>query len=57
VDVTNDCVVQGVGNAPGDAECDGATDGGAEPADGDGSDGGDGGDGGGLLDGLFGGLI
>lgn len=57
VDVTNDCVVQDVGNRPGDPECDGSTDGGAEPDDGDGS-GGDGGDDGSDDDGgLFGGLL
>ncbi|MEQ9547846.1 MAG: hypothetical protein RIK85_17745 [Marinobacter sp.] len=58
VDVSNDCVVKDVGNSPGDPECDGATDGGAQPDEGDGS-GGDGGDEGGLLDdgGLLGGLL
>lgn len=55
VDVNNDCVVKDVGNSPGDPECDGSTDGGAEPDDGDGSggDGDDGGDDGGFLGGLL----
>jgi len=52
VNVTNDCVVQDVGNAPGDPECDGQTDGGAEPDESE--DVGE--EGGGLLDGI-GGLL
>lgn len=54
VGVTNTCVVQGVGNSPGDAACEGETDAGRDPSE---PEGGEESDGGGLLDSGLGGFL